>query len=123
MQQCNGMIFYKISLLKSDGYGSGIANMNHVDCSNVSFTKYIRIKGDRHAKFVEFDFAINDPTLFVELVLPQQAFEDFCRINQVVEMTEQQQQLNDALEDKWRYGIEPTLVRQTRQSSDQDDQS
>ncbi|MFW1689867.1 phenol hydroxylase subunit [Acinetobacter ursingii] len=97
--------------------------MNHVDCSNVSFTKYIRIKGDRHAKFVEFDFAINDPTLFVELVLPQQAFEDFCRINQVVEMTEQQQQLNDALEDKWRYGIEPTLVRQTRQSSDQDDQS
>ncbi|OUY06216.1 phenol hydroxylase subunit [Acinetobacter populi] len=90
---------------------------------NAGFTKYIRVTGDRHAKFVEFDFAINDPTLFVELVLPQQAFVDFCQINQVVEMTEQQQQLNDALEDKWRYGIEPTLVRQARYHSDQDDHS
>ena len=44
-------------------------------------TKYIRITGDRHAKFVEFDFAIYDPTLFVELILPQQAFQHFCKIN------------------------------------------
>lgn len=97
--------------------------MNNSAASNTIFTKYVRIKGDRDAKFVEFDFAINDPTLFVELVLPQQAFLDFCQINQVIEMTEQQQQLNDALEDKWRYGIEPTLVRQARNNLDQDDQS
>lgn len=97
--------------------------MTHVVPLKTDFSKYIRVRGDRNAKFIEFDFAIKDPTLFVELVLPQQAFVDFCRINQVVEMTEQQQQLNDALEDKWRYGIEPTLVRQARQHSDQDDHS
>ena len=86
-------------------------------------TKYIRITGDRHAKFVEFDFAIHDPTLFVELVLPQEAFQHFCEINQVVEMTEEQQAWNDAQEDKWRYGVEhDTLVGAQRYNIDHEDQ-
>lgn len=86
-----------------------------------SLTKYIRITGDRHAKFVEFDFAIQDPTLFVELVLPQDAFQHFCEINQVVEMTEEQQAWNDAQEDKWRYGVEPTVLNPAQTNVDQDD--
>ncbi|TCB49542.1 phenol hydroxylase [Acinetobacter sp. ANC 4779] len=86
-------------------------------------TKYIRVTGDRQAKFVEFDFAIHDPTLFVELILPQQAFQHFCEINQVIEMTEAQQAWNDAQEDKWRYGIEPTVLSQVRKNLDQEDQS
>ncbi|AOA58824.1 phenol hydroxylase subunit [Acinetobacter larvae] len=85
-------------------------------------TKYIRVTGDLDAEFVEFDFAIHDPTLYVELVLPQQAFRQFCETNQVVAMTEQQQAINDAEEDKWRYGIENTLVGATRYTFDQDDQ-
>lgn len=95
-------------------------------------TKYIRITGERNAKFVEFDFAIHDPTLFVELVLPQQAFQHFCEINQVLEMTSEQQAWNDAQEDKWRYGIEPTMLHAERYTlpennehhiPDQEDQS
>ena len=86
-------------------------------------TKYIRITGDRHAKFVEFDFAIYDPTLFVELILPQQAFQHFCKINHVVEMTDAQQAWNDAQEDKWRYGVEPTIVNPNHQYLDQEDPS
>lgn len=86
-------------------------------------TKYIRITGDRNAKFVEFDFAIQDPTLFVELVLPQQAFQHFCEVNHVIEMTAEQQAWNDAQEDKWRYGIEPTVLSNTRKPTDQDDQT
>lgn len=78
-------------------------------------TKYIRITGERDAKFIEFDFAIDDPTLFVELVLPKEAFQYFCEINQVVEMTDEQQAWNDAQEDKWRYGIEPTLLNPSHQ--------
>lgn len=73
-------------------------------------TKYIRVTGDLNAKFVEFDFAIHDPTLYVELVLPQEAFQKFCQTNQVVEMNEEQKALNDAEEEKWRYGTEVTLV-------------
>lgn len=86
---------------------------------NMPLTKYIRVTGERDAKFVEFDFAIQDPTLFVELVLPQQAFQHFCEINHVTEMTTEQQAWNDAQEDKWRYGIEPTMVSKTRKHSDQ----
>jgi len=78
-------------------------------------TKYIRITGERDAKFIEFDFAIDDPTLFVELVLPKEAFQHFCEINHVVEMTDEQQAWNDAQEDKWRYGIEPTLLNPSYQ--------
>lgn len=73
-------------------------------------TKYIRVTGDRNAKFVEFDFAIHDPTLFVELVLPRDAFQKFCEANHVVEMDEAQKARNDAEEQKWRYGTEATLV-------------
>jgi len=80
-------------------------------------TKYIRVTGDRHAKFVEFDFAIHDPTLFVELIL------HFCEINHVVEMTGAQQAWNDAQEDKWRYGVEPTILSQAHEYLDQEDQS
>ena len=86
-------------------------------------TKYIRVTGDRNGKFVEFDFAIHDPTLFVELILPQQAFQHFCEINHVIEMTEAQQAWNDAQEDKWRYGIEPTILNQRRENLDQEEQS
>ncbi|MDO4250125.1 MAG: phenol hydroxylase subunit [Moraxella sp.] len=78
----------------------------------MELTKYIRITGDIDGKFVAFDFAIGDPTLFVELVLPNQAFEEFCANNHVVPMTKEQEAINDAQEDKWRYGIEPTVVRQ-----------
>lgn len=76
--------------------------------------KYIRITGDRNAKFVAFDFAIHDPSLFVELVLPKEAFEKFCVIHQVVEMDAEQQAFNDAQAQKWRYGIEETLIGSQR---------
>lgn len=96
--------------------------MTHTACPT-ALTKYIRITGDPQAKFVEFDFAIQDPTLFVELVLPQQAFQEFCAMHQVVEMSAAQQAWNDAQEDKWRYGVEPSMVRPTQYLSDQEDQS
>lgn len=91
--------------------------------SPMDLTKYIRITNHRNAEFVEFDFAIHDPTLFVELVLPQQAFQHFCEINQVVEMNEAQKAWNDAQEDKWRYGVEPNVLTQVRSAADQEDQA
>ena len=91
--------------------------------TEISLTKYIRVTGDRNAKFVEFDFAIHDPSLFVELVLPRDAFEKFCESNQVVEMNEAQKARNDAEEQKWRYGTEATLVGAQRYIPDQEDQS
>lgn len=82
--------------------------------SNSTLTKYIRIRSEPDAKFVMFDFAIGDPSLYVELVLPPSAFEDFCKNNQAISMTQDQMDKNDAEEDKWRYGTESTLFGKNR---------
>lgn len=69
-------------------------------------TKYIRIRSNPDARFVEFDFAINDPSLFVELIMPKSCFETFCEHNQVIHMSEEQSAQNDKEAAKWRYGME-----------------
>lgn len=73
-------------------------------------TKYVRVRSEPDARFVEFDFAIGDPSLFVELVMPPAAFADFCSRNRVVHMSEAQMAAVDSELDKWRYG-EDTLMR------------
>ena len=70
------------------------------------FTRYVRIRDVVDDKFIEFDFAIGDPSLYVELVLPKAAFKAFCDHNQVVMMSEEQAQQVDADMQKWRYGEE-----------------
>jgi len=68
--------------------------------------RYVRIRQVIDDKFIEFDFAIGDPSLYVELVLPKAAFDAFCQHNQVEMMTEAQAQAVDADMEKWRYGDE-----------------
>jgi len=72
--------------------------------------KFIRVRSEEGARFVEFDFAIGDPSLFVELVMPQGAFEHFCQKNDVVHMTDEQMQAVDAEMEKWRYGEETLMA-------------
>lgn len=42
--------------------------------------RFVRIRHARDDGFIEFDFAIGDPELFVELILPRHAFEQFMRL-------------------------------------------
>ncbi|KEA65358.1 Phenol hydroxylase, assembly protein DmpK [Marinobacterium lacunae] len=72
--------------------------------------KYIRVRSEPDARFVEFDFAIGDPSLFVELVLPHGAFKKFCEINAVVHMTLEQIAAVDSEMQKWRYGEETLMA-------------
>jgi len=44
---------------------------------------FVRIRGERGNGFVEFDFAIGEPEVFVELILGRAAFEEFCATNKV----------------------------------------
>ncbi len=46
--------------------------------------------------------------------MPPQSFADFCRHNEVVEMSAAQMAQNDAEAEKWRYG-ENTLVGRLHQ--------
>lgn len=41
--------------------------------------RYVRVRHQRACGLVEFDFAVGEPEVFVEMVLPAQAFDDFCR--------------------------------------------
>jgi phenol hydroxylase P0 protein len=84
--------------------------------------KYVRVRSAENSRFVEFDFAISDPSLFVELVLPKKAFEQFCQANDVVFMTQDQQDANDIELEKWRYG-EDTLMAKNRKEQHFQDKS
>lgn len=48
------------------------------------FVRLIRIRSDG---FVEFEFAIGDPDLAVDLIMPADAYRDFCRDNNVVRIS------------------------------------
>lgn len=41
--------------------------------------KFIRVIQRRSDGLVEFEFAVGEPELFVEMLLPQAAFDDFCQ--------------------------------------------
>ncbi|WP_078119091.1 phenol hydroxylase subunit [Thiosocius teredinicola] len=44
--------------------------------------RFVRVR-ERHNGFVEFDFSIGDPELYVELILTDAAFDEFCTTNRV----------------------------------------
>jgi phenol hydroxylase P0 protein len=46
--------------------------------------RYVRICRQRPDGFIEFEFAIGDPALCVELMLPESAFHEFCLANDVI---------------------------------------
>ena len=66
--------------------------------------RYVRVRSDEAATFVEFDFAIGTPDLYVELVMPRPAFAQFCQANRVQHMEAQMCAAIDADMRKWRYG-------------------
>lgn len=45
--------------------------------------KYVRVTELRANGMVEFEFAIGEPELFVEMILPAAAFDEFCAANKV----------------------------------------
>ena len=69
-------------------------------------TRYVRVRREVDDRFIEFDFAINDPSLYVEMILPRAAFDAFCRHNHVVMMSDEEAARVDADMEKWRYGRE-----------------
>lgn len=45
--------------------------------------KYVRVVQVRDNGMVEFEFSIGEPELFVELLMPRAAFDQFCDVNRV----------------------------------------
>jgi len=66
--------------------------------------RYVRITGVRDNRLIEFDFAIGEPEMYIELILPFPAFEEFCAHNKVCHMTAEESAQVDYDRMKWRYG-------------------
>ncbi|MCB1917323.1 MAG: phenol hydroxylase subunit [Rhodocyclaceae bacterium] len=45
--------------------------------------KFVRVLERRPNGLVEFEFAIGEPELYVEMLLPEAAFAEFCETNRV----------------------------------------
>ncbi|GAB2182458.1 hypothetical protein DLREEDagrD3_26810 [Denitratisoma sp. agr-D3] len=45
--------------------------------------KFVRVTKLREDGFIEFDFAIGEVEVYVEMILPARAFDDFCALNKV----------------------------------------
>ena len=65
--------------------------------------KFVRVAELRPDGFVEFDFAVGEPELFVEMILPATAFDEFCALNKVIFLDERAQ-LNVGGED-WEWTL------------------
>lgn len=50
--------------------------------------RFIRVRHMRDDGFVEFDFAIGDPELSVELILPRAAYEHFAQLPGVEKLSD-----------------------------------
>lgn len=68
--------------------------------------KFVRVNELRSDGFVEFDFAIGEPELFVELIMPPSAFDDFCKINKVTFIDENRRlQVGDEGISDWNWSL------------------
>jgi phenol hydroxylase P0 protein len=61
--------------------------------------KFVRVTKLRDDGFIEFEFAIGEPELFAEMILPVSGFDDFCQSNRVI-----------FLDDRARLRIEPNAM-------------
>jgi phenol hydroxylase P0 protein len=66
--------------------------------------RYVRFRELDSMGYVQFDFAIGDPELAVELTLPLAAYQAFCRAQAVTYLTREQGDALDVEKSKWRFG-------------------
>ena len=64
--------------------------------------RYIRLIEERDNGFVEFEFAIGEPELFVELVLPRAAFEEFSKEHEAIQLPPRMPSDSDFASDAFR---------------------
>ncbi|MDD3677351.1 phenol hydroxylase subunit [Thauera propionica] len=66
--------------------------------------KFVRLIERRPDGFVEFEFAIGDPELYAEMLLPSEAYASFCEVNGVVFLQPRDDGGTGATED-WNWNL------------------
>ncbi|ABM95241.1 MAG: phenol hydroxylase subunit [Methylibium sp.] len=88
----------KLALPKTARSSSGsAARMTGQPC-------YVRVTGTLDERFVEFEFAIGDPELSVELVMQFEQFREFCATHEVTHLSAEEGARLDFERMKWRFG-------------------
>jgi phenol hydroxylase P0 protein len=73
--------------------------------------KFVRVTELRSDGFVEFEFAIGEPELFVEMILPPAAFDEFCAMNAVTFINEKDRFTFDGSKGDTAWTVSPSKVR------------
>lgn len=73
---------------------------------------FVKVKGTRLGRYVEFDFILNDDDLTIELILPIAAFEEFCRMQNATVLPAEAGTAEEIERLAWRAG-QPGLLRKT----------
>lgn len=63
--------------------------------------KFVRVTELRKDGFVEFEFAIGEPELFCEMLMPASAFDEFCQLNRVMFLDPERQHEDAGTEWSW----------------------
>jgi phenol hydroxylase P0 protein len=77
----------------------------------------VRILGTRLGRFVEFEYALGDGDLAVELILPTIAFEEFCKARSAVVLPPDTATAEAVEQLAWRAGHPGLLQRTARDDS------
>lgn len=65
---------------------------------------YVRVTGTQGERFVEFEFAIGDPDLAVDLIMTFEQFREFCLRHQTQHLDADAGARIDYERMRWRYG-------------------
>ena len=74
------------------------------DAGVLSEQRFVRVTNPDHNGFVEFQFSIGDPALYLEMTLPPKAFAEFCRQHDAVHLSDAAAREVDAREARWHSG-------------------
>ena len=67
--------------------------------------KFVQILNIKDDGFVEFNFAVGEAIMNVELLLPYRAFIEFCQNNRVSFFTKEQEDELVLDNQNWKYGL------------------
>ena len=69
---------------------------------------YVRVTREHPRGYVEFQFSMGDPSLYLEMTLPPAAFDEFCARHAVVHLSDEQAAAVDIADQRWHAGSPTT---------------
>jgi phenol/toluene 2-monooxygenase (NADH) P0/A0 len=87
--------------------------MNNTPAFNPN-RKFVRVIETHANGLVEFEFAVGEPELFVELLMGRTAFEEFCVMHQVTPTQGALVQTQDSDTQEWEWSLRAAREQQLR---------